>query len=72
MENENKPEASAASEPTSYRVMVHGVGDPKGHLSGNLKRYATKELAIAAAENLQDRWMGMDGYEIHPSNDPVY
>jgi hypothetical protein len=55
----------------SWKVMVHGKGDPVGHFVSNQTRFATKKEAEAAGSELYSRWMGMDAYHVKRSSDPV-
>lgn len=55
----------------SYKVMVHGCGDPVGHLTSNALRFATREQAEEYGRDLASRWMGMDSWAVQESADPV-
>ena len=55
----------------SFKVMVHGCGDPAGHLTSNALRFATREQAESYGRDLSARWMGMDAWEVQESEDEV-
>ena len=55
----------------SFKVEVHGVGDPKGHFVSNGLRFATQTEAMASGNELSGRWLGMDEYRVAESEDAV-
>ena len=49
-----------------FKVEIHGVGDPEGHYVSNALRFKTKEDAEEYANDLENRWMGMDAWRVVP------
>lgn len=55
----------------SYKLEVHGVGDPVGHFVSNGLRFATESEAHQYDEDLGMRWFGFDESRVVECDDPV-
>lgn len=56
----------------SYKLEVHGMGDPEGHYSSNALRFATfEEASRYGTYDLGSRWFGFDDSRVVESTDPV-
>lgn len=60
--------ASEPTSPSSFKVEVQAGGDRAW--SSNAQRFATREQAEAAGEDLFARWVAMRAYRVVPSPDP--
>ena len=55
----------------SFKLEVHGCGDPAGAWTSNALRFETRTEAEAYGANLGRRWFGFDASQVTPSDDPV-
>lgn len=55
----------------SFKVEVHGVGDPAGHFVANGLRFATASEAQLYEHDLGMRWFGFDESRVVECDDPV-
>lgn len=66
---QNVAPATRLEKPTSYMVGCKSKGDSTW--SHNQCRFASKEQAELYAKDLASRWMGLETWEVQPSQDPV-
>jgi hypothetical protein len=59
------------SNPVSFKVACNTYSCREGDWSYNALRFATKEEAEVYGRDLHSRWMSLNKWEVHPSDDAV-
>lgn len=67
--NEYNIAARATGEPINFKYGVYGVGETR--MTFNACTFATADEADRAGFELQMRWMGMEGFDVVETNEPV-